>query len=51
MDNIITEEDKKLMEEIKQDVAAYEKLRAKARWEQMPLFAILKDYGDSRYWD
>ena len=46
----ITEKDKKLLEEIKTAPEAYEKLRAKARWEQMGLYAVLRDYGDPRKW-
>jgi len=48
---MITEEDKKLMEEIKLDPEAYERLKAKAMWEQISLFAALEDYGDPRNWD
>ena len=47
---MITPEDKKLMEELKKDRDAYNKLRAKAQWEQISLFAVLKDYGDPRKW-
>jgi len=47
---MITPEDEKLMIEIQQDKEAYEKLKAKARWEQMSLYAVLKDYGDPREW-
>jgi hypothetical protein len=47
---MITPKDEKLMIEIQQDKEAYEKLKAKARWEQMPLYAVLKDYGDPREW-
>ena len=46
----ITDEDKNLMEEIKKDPDAYQQLRDKANWEQMSLYAILKDYGDPRKW-
>ena len=51
MENIITGKDMILMEEIKQDPDAYEKLKAKARWEHITLFAVLKSYGDPRNWE
>ena len=51
MDNLITKEDRALMAQIKQDTNAYKRLQAKARWEHISLFAVLKDYGDPRRWD
>lgn len=48
---IITEKDEKLLEEIKKDPKAFERLKAKARWEEMTLFAVLIDYGDPRNWE
>lgn len=47
----ITKEDERLFEEIKKDPEAYELLKGKARWEQMSLMAVLRDYGDPRNWD
>ena len=48
---MITEEDRRLMEEVKKDLNAYQRLKDKANWEHMSLFAILKDYGDPRRWE
>ena len=47
---MITEDDRKLLEEIKNDSDAYERLQAKARWEKITVFAVLRDYGDPRNW-
>ena len=52
MDNssIITQEDKDLMNEIRQDPEANRRLKEKAKWEAMTLFAVLKEWGDPREW-
>ena len=47
---MITDKDRELLEEIKKDPDAFENLKAKARWEAMTLFGVLKDYGDPRQW-
>ena len=46
----ITKEDKKLMEEIKKDKKAFQRLKNKAVWENMTVFAVLKEWGDPRGW-
>ena len=46
----ITKEDEKLMEEIKKDKKAYQRLKNKAVWENMTVFAVLKEWGDPRGW-
>ena len=46
----ITKEDKKLMEEIKKDKKAFQRLKNKAVWENMTTFAVLKEWGDPRKW-
>lgn len=50
MSTLITEEEKKLMEEIRKDPKALQRLKDKARWEAMSLFAVLKEWGDPRKW-
>ena len=47
---MITKKDKELMEKIRQNPDAYKKLKAKAQWERITIFAVLKDYGDPRNW-
>ena len=47
---MITIEDKKLMAEIRANPKAYIKLIAKADWERMTLYAVLKEWGDPRKW-
>ena len=46
----ITEADRKLMAEVKADQRAYELLQHKCRWEAMPLYAVLREWGDPRTW-
>lgn len=46
----ITKADMDLMAEIKKDAAAFALLQAKCRWEQMPLYAVLEQWGDPRGW-
>ncbi len=50
MSSIITKEDKLLMEEIRKDPKAYQKLKDKAKWEHMTLYGVLKEWGDPREW-
>ena len=50
MSSIITQEDKDLMNEIKQDPEAYQRLKNKAKWEHMTLYGVLKEWGDPREW-
>ena len=47
----ITDEDQRLMDEIKADPIAYDLLKAKASWEGMSLFAVLHEYSDPRTWE
>lgn len=47
---MITEEEKRLMEEVRKNSDAYKKLQDKARWEHMSLFAVLAEWGDPRTW-
>ena len=51
MSSRITEAEKKLYAEVQADPVAYQRLRDKARWEHMTLFAILREWGDPRKWD
>ena len=46
----ITDEDKELMDEIKNDPKAYQRLKDKANWEAMSLYGVLKEWGDPRKW-
>ena len=46
----ITKDDEKLMEEIKKDKKAYQRLKNKAVWENTTVFAVLKEWGDPRGW-
>ena len=48
--SVITEEDINLMNEIKQDPKAYQRLKDKAKWEHMTLYGVLKEWGDPREW-
>lgn len=45
---MISEEDRKLMSEVKKDPKAYRWLLHKANWEGMTLYAVLRGYGDPR---
>lgn len=47
----ICEAEKRLMAEVKANPDAFERLKAKARWEGMSLSAILREWGDPRTWD
>jgi hypothetical protein len=48
----IKPEDRKLMAEIREeDPEAYQRLRDKAQWEQMSLYAVLEGWGDPRGWE
>ncbi len=46
----ITEEHKKLMEEVRQDKEAYQRLKDKARWEHMTLYGVLIEWGPPWKW-
>jgi len=46
----ITILDKQLMSEIISDPKAYKMLKDKAKWEQMTLYGVLKEWGDPRKW-
>jgi len=46
----ITQEDRQLMREVQADPKARELLADKCRWEAMPGFAVLKEWGDPRTW-
>jgi hypothetical protein len=46
----ITLEDERLMEEIREDSLALTLLRQKCRWEGMPRYATLREWGDPRKW-
>ena len=48
--SVITEEDKLLMEEIRKDPKANQRLKDKAKWEHMTLYGVLKEWGDPRKW-
>jgi hypothetical protein len=48
--SVITEEDKLLMEEIRKNPKAYQKLKDKAKWEHMTTYGVLKEWGDPREW-
>ena len=48
--SVITEEDINLMNEIKQDPKAYQRLKDKAKWEHITLYGVLKEWGDPREW-
>lgn len=47
----ISKEDEKLLKEIQADEKAYQLLRDKCEWEQMSLYAVLREWGDPREWD
>ena len=47
---MITILDKELMREIMLNPRAYKLLRIKAKYEQMGLHAVLKEWGDPRKW-
>jgi hypothetical protein len=47
---MITEEDKKLMEEIVKDPKALQLLKDKCNWEHMSRYAVLEEWGDPREW-
>jgi hypothetical protein len=48
--NIISKEMDDLMREVRKDKRAFKKLQAKAQWEHISLFAVLKSWGDPRKW-
>jgi len=50
MSTIITILDKQLMSEIMLDSKANQLLKDKAKWEQMTLYGVLKEWGDPRKW-
>ena len=47
---IVNVSTKSLFEEIKKDPDAFQKLRDKASWEHISLYAVLNEYGDPRKW-
>ena len=47
---MITMEEQKLFYEVRGDAAAYARLQAKARQEGMSLYAVLREWGDTRKW-
>lgn len=46
----VTAAERALLNEVKADPAAYQRLQDKARWEGMTLFAVLAAWGDPRRW-
>lgn len=48
--SVITQEEIDLMNEIKKDSNAYQRLKDKAKWEHMTLYGVLKEWGDPREW-
>ena len=46
----ICEKERAAMEAIKADSVAYERLKAKCRWEGMTLYGVLREWGDPRLW-
>jgi hypothetical protein len=39
------------MAEVKRDPESYERLKAKANWEQRTMFSVLKEWGHPNTWD
>jgi hypothetical protein len=47
----ITDEQIKLLDEIKKDPAAFQRLKEKANWEHESLMYVLRNWGDPRTWE
>jgi hypothetical protein len=47
---VVTEAQLKLLEEVRRDPVAAERLRAKCQWERMTAIQVLIAWGDPRNW-
>ncbi len=47
---VVTDEIMKLLEEVKKDPAAYQRLKNKCQWERETQTYVLRNWGDPRTW-
>jgi len=47
---LVSQQTLTILQEVKKDSEAWERLQSKCQWEHMSLTAVIKEWGDPRTW-